>query len=334
MTSKERCLAALRGQPVDHTPIFPLLMFFAADRAGLTYRQYATDGHALAEAQLRARARYGIDALTACSDAFRLSADLGAEMAFPEAKPPHAVRPLLSDPADLSALHRLDPLAKGSRMADRVLAVEELARAAGEECLVLGWVEMPFAEACNLVGLSDFLMLLVTEPAQAHAILERVTDLEIDFARAQLAAGAAMIGAGDAAASLISPEMYREFALPYARRVAEAVHAAGGLAKLHICGNTSALLADMATSGCDLYNVDSMVDLHRAREVYGAAGLCYKGNLDPVSDMLQATPDFCRAKARECLRLAEGTRFMLSAGCEIPAGVTDAVMEAFCGAWR
>ena len=34
MTSLERCLAAIAGKPVDRVPVFPLLMFLSADRAG------------------------------------------------------------------------------------------------------------------------------------------------------------------------------------------------------------------------------------------------------------------------------------------------------------
>jgi len=87
MTCRQRFLAAVRGEPVDRTPVFPLLMFLAADRAGISYRTFATDGQALAEAQLAVQQRFGVDAVTACSDAFRLSADLGGDMVFPEATP-------------------------------------------------------------------------------------------------------------------------------------------------------------------------------------------------------------------------------------------------------
>ena len=332
MNSKERCLAAIRGEPIDRVPVFPLLMLLAADRAGISYREYATNGSALARAQLQVREQFGLDAVTACSDAFRITADLGAEMAFPESKPPYALKPLITDEAGLARLPRPDPAHPGSRMADRVAAVGELSRAAGDECLVVGWVDMPFAEACSACGLSEFMLMLVLEPLLAHKILDFLTGIVIDFALPQVEAGASMIGAGDATASLISPTMYREFALPYERQVAAAVHEAGGLIKLHICGNTSYLLEDMAPSGCDLFNVDHMVDFARARDIYTTAGKCYKGNLNPVTDLLQATPDQCREQAIERLRLAEGTRFMLSAGCEIPAAVSDEVFRAFCDA--
>ena len=332
MTHRERFLAAVHGQPVDRTPVFPLLMFFAAGRAGLSYREFATDGSALAQAQLALQAQYGLDAVTACADAFRLSAELGGEMGFPEDKPPYLQHPLVAAPADIDALGHPDPTA--GRMGDRVRAVAEMAKSATGCFAILGWVEMPFAEACNLCGVSDFMMLMVDDPATAHRLLERLTAMEIDFATAQIAAGADMIGAGDAAASLISPEMYAEFALPYERRVCDAIHAANSLVKLHVCGDTRALLPQMATCGADLFNVDHLVPLAQARAVYAAAGKCFKGNLDPVAQMMQTTPEECEAHALRCLAEAEGARYMLSPGCEVPADTSDEVFRRFCDASR
>lgn len=330
MTSRERCLASIAGTAPDRTPVFPLLMFFAQQRAGITYREFATNGLALADAQGAIRARFPVDALTVCSDAFRLPADLGADMAFPDDKPPYAKNRLIRDAADLRKLGRPDPAAVGSRMADRLLGVRELARGAGRDCLVVGWVDMPFAEACSLVGLTEFMLLLVDEPALAHRILEWISVRVIDFAVAQVEVGAPLIGAGDAAASLVSPEQYREFVLPYEQRVSEAIHAAGGLVKLHICGQTTHLLEDMVTSGADLSNVDHLVPFEAACAVYGPHGLCFKGNLDPVSEMMQSTPEACSKKCKSLIRKARGLRFMLSPGCEVPAATTDEVFMAFC----
>jgi uroporphyrinogen decarboxylase len=331
MQPRERFMAALDGRPVDRTPVFPLLMFLAADRAGLTYRQFATDGRALAVAQLTAQERYALDAITACSDAFRLSADLGGEMAYPETKPPYLVAPLLTGASALGRLGHPDPSA--GRMGDRLLAVREMARAVGGRVAVLGWVDMPFAEACSLCGVSNFMLLLKDEPLIAHRILAYLSGLVAEFAVAQLAAGADMIGAGDAAASLVSLANYAAFALPYEQQVCHAVHRAGGLVKLHICGNTRHLLDAMATSGADLFNVDHMVPLEQARVVYGAAGKCLKGNLNPVTDIMQATAGQCVERARACMAIG-GARYMLSAGCEVPAETPDEVFRAFCASAR
>ena len=332
MNSKERCLAAIQGQPVDRVPVFPLLMFFAQSRFGISYRQFATDGRVLAEAQLNVRERFPVDALTACSDAFRVAADLGAEMVYPEDRTPYAASPLVRSASDLSRLQCPDPLRKGSRMADRALGVKCMVEAVGQECLVLGWVDMPFAEACSLCGVTEFMLMLHDDPALAHAILRFLSDIVVDFSLSQLQSGAPMIGAGDAAASLISPMQYREFALPYEQLVVDAVHAAGGLVKLHICGNTAHLLPDMLRTRADLFNVDHLVDFQQACSVYGRAQLCFKGNLNPVADLMQATPVQCRDRCLDRLQAAAGLRYMLSPGCEVPAETSDEVFQAFCEA--
>jgi len=325
-------LAAIKGQTVDRAPVFPLLMFLAQDRLGITYREFATNGHALAEAQLNARALFGLDAITSCSDAFRITADLGADMVYPEDKPPFAAQPLIRGEPDLPKLARPDVSGPRSRMRDRVRGTQELVNGAGRECLVLGWVDMPFAEACSVCGVTAFMEMLYDNPRLAHTVLERLTEIVIDFALMQLATGAPMIGAGDAAASLVSPAMYREFALPYEQRVVAAAHQAGGLVKLHICGNTTHLLTDIIASGADLFNVDHLVDFATAQRAYAAAHVCFKGNLDPVADLLQATPEACRRKALACLRMAGPARYMLSPGCEVPAATPDDVFRAFCAA--
>ena len=334
MNSKQRCLAAIRGEPTDMVPVFPLLMFFAQQRFDVTYREFATNGRVMAEAQLNIRDKFHVDAITACSDAFRISADLGAEMVYPDSKPPYAAKPLVKSAADLRKLGKPDPGSSGSRMADRTIGTRTMVKMAGDECLVLGWVDMPFAEACSVCGVTEFMMLMMDDPSLAHEILDFLTEIVIAFSLAQLEAGAPMIGAGDAAASLIAPEQYNEYALPYEQRVVRAIHDAGGLVKLHICGNTTHLLQDIMKCGADLYNVDHLVDFKTACAAYGEKGVCFKGNLNPVADLLQATPEACEQQCFERLKLAKGLRYMLSPGCEIPAETPDDVFRAFCEAPR
>lgn len=332
MNGRQRFEVVLAGQTPDRVPVFPLLMDFAARRAGLNYRQYASDGDALADAQLKVQEMFDLDAITACSDAFRVAIDLGGQAVFPEDKPPHIAKPIITGAEDLARLGKPDPADSRTRMYDRGVAVERMARAVGSDCAVLGWVEMPFAEACADCGVSEFMMLLYEDPALAHRVLEFVTAIAIDFALYQVERGATMIGAGDAAASLISAEMYREFALPYEQRVCQAVHNKNAQVKLHICGDTTRILSDMVQSGADLFNVDHLVSFDKACDVYGSAQKAFKGKLDPVADILQADPQTCHQKAMTLIRAAKGKRYMLGAGCEIPAAVTDETFRAFCSA--
>jgi MtaA/CmuA family methyltransferase len=331
MNSKERFLAVLNGQVVDRTPVFPLLMFLSVDRLGVSYKEFATNGSVMAEAQVKMYEKFNIDAITACSDAFRISADLAPEkMVYPQDQPPHLDSPIIKTAEDLAGLSKPDVTNSKNRTFDRAKGTLEMVKAVGNECMVLGWVDMPFAEACSVCGVTEFMMMMYQDPPLAHKVLDFLTDIVIDFALYQLEMGAPMIGGGDAAASLVSPEMFRDFALPYEKRVCQAIHDAGGLVKLHICGNTSALLEDMIESDADLFNVDHLVDFNKACEVYGNADVCFKGNLDPVADIMQATGQQCRQKAMDCIKKAKDKKFMLSAGCEVPAGVSDEVFEAFC----
>ena len=332
LNSKERFLAVIAGLKADKPPVFPLLMGFSAKRYGITYREYASNGHSLAESQLKIREMFPVDAITACSDAFRISGDLGGDIIFPENKPPYISKPLITSRSDFAHLKRPNISGNVGRMADRIQAVDEMVKAVGENCMVLGWIDLPFAEACSLCGVSNFMYMMFDEPELAHKILEFLTEIVTEFALLQLETGAPMIGAGNAAASLISVEQYREFALPYDKRICESIHKEGGLVKLHICGDTKRLVDDMITSGCDLFNVDHMVDFEFAAKMYHGARKAFKGNLNPVSDILYSTPEGCQDIARNCIQKAKGYPYMLSAGCEIPTEVDDEVFMAFCNA--
>ena len=332
MNGKERFFKTVKGEQADRTPVFPLLMSFAAKRNNITYRQFASDGAALAESQLKTQQMFRLDAITSCSDAFRISADLGGDIVFSDDKPPHISTPLIKTKNDFDFIKNRGIVNEKGRMADRVLATARMAQGAKDNCAVLGWVDMPFAEACSLCGVSEFMMIMYDEPELAHNILDFLTGIVIDFAARQAEVGADMIGCGDAAASLVSREHYLEFALPYEQRVIAAVHAKKTLTKLHICGNTSNLIADMVKSEADLFNVDHIVSFERAIEVYGAAGVSFKGNLDPVGELLYGTPETAYKKAGELIKKAKGLRYILSAGCEIPAETSDEIFEAFCRA--
>ena len=84
-------------------------MRLAADRAGISYRTYASDGRAMADAQLGVAARFGLDAVSACSDAFRIAADLGGVIVFPESTPPHLAAPLVRSADDVARLRPARP---------------------------------------------------------------------------------------------------------------------------------------------------------------------------------------------------------------------------------
>ncbi len=182
---------------------------------------------------------------------------------------------------------------------------------------IVGWVEGAAASAAQLRGVANFLEDTMTEPQAARDLLEITAQAAIRFALAQLEAGADMIGLGDAVCSLLSPRAYREFGLPYEQRIIRAIHEAGGKVKLHICGNTTRHLADMAQTGADIVDVDWMVPYAEAIRLM--PGISVNGNFDPVGVLLQGTPEQVAEAVRAC-HAARDDRSMISAGCEVPVG--------------
>lgn len=325
LSPSERLARRLRREPVDRPPNFDIMMQFAAHYVGRPLAEYYQDHRVLVEANLAVQDAFALDIVQAISDPYREAADWGAAVEFPPDAIPLCEAPLLADPDTLASLRAPDP-ATGRRMSDRLEAVRRFREQVGGQVPIMGWVEGAFAEAADLRGVSNLLTDVYDRPEWVNELLERCTEVEIAFARAQIAAGADIIGLGDAIASQVSPRMYEKYALPYEQRIFAAVHEAGGLARLHICGNTTKLLGMMARSGADIIDVDWMVDMRAAHEAFGPS-IAVCGNFDPLAVMLRGTPDEVRAATAACMA-AGGPNAISAAGCEIPDGTPHANLRA------
>lgn len=327
MSGREVILRLLRDGAAPRPPVMPITMMFAAEQTGCSYRDYVTDHRVLAEAQIRTAERFGFDYVSVISDPAREAHDLGAPVIFFDRQPPAVdeSRALLGDKAALARLSLPDP--EAGRMGDRLRGVRLLRERAGHDLLVEGWVEGPCAEAADLRGINTIMFDLLDDPPFVHDLMDWVTELAIRFAKAQLAAGADIIGVGDAAASLIGPDAYETFVLPREKRLVREIHAAGGLARLHICGNITALLPRIGEVAADILDVDYMVAMDAARAHTGPRQVLL-GNLDPVRTVHDGTPDMIRRGLDAC-RAAAGSRYIAGAGCEIPPGTPPDHVRVF-----
>ena len=145
------------------------------------------------------------------------------------------------------------------------------------------------------------------------------------FAKAQVDAGADIIGVGDAAASLVGPNLYETLVLPYELRMVEALRAMGTRVRLHICGNTRRILKGMGSLKCDIVDLD-LASLAEGRQQMGN-GQILLGNINPVGVLRDGTPDTVTAALAECHRQA-GPQYIVGAGCEVPRGTPPANLMA------
>jgi len=328
MTSLQRYFAGVKGETLDFLPRVPILMQFAAEYIDSNYGRFAADYRVLVEANLRCRAEFGFDQVSAISDPYREVQGFGGRIRYESDHAPVCEEPVLKDITDLSPL-AVDPDPyRCERMHDRLLAVREYRNTVGGDCSILGWVEGPAAEAADLRGVQDFLMECMIEPAAMRALLEICTHTAIRFARAQIHEGADTIGIGDAIASQLPPEVYRDLIYPFQKQLFDAVHAEGALVKLHICGDITHLLPHIAELPIDILDLDHMIDPETARRIIGPK-VAIAGRLDPVADILHGTPETIRQGVFDSAKRL-GLPHLVMAGCEIPPGTPPANLKALC----
>ena len=168
---------------------------------GAPYLDYSTDDRVLVEGQIWVADTFDIDYVSAISDPAVEATDCGSPTVFFPDDPPanNGQTPLLGDKARLDHLE-LPPIAPESRRANRLRVIEGLKARVGERKLVEGWIEGPCAEAADLRGINTLMLDFYDDPDFVERLFDFVLALELDFAAAQVRAGADLIGIGDAAA--------------------------------------------------------------------------------------------------------------------------------------
>ena len=318
MNSRERVLNLIAGRPVDRPPAMPITMMWAADLVGVKYHDYATRAEIQVAGQIAAAQQFCFDHVSVISDPCCEAADLGAAIYYPPDGPPAIIeeQALLGDAAMLNSLQISDPHRAGSRMANRIEAVRRLRRQMGDTHLIEGWVEGPCAESADLRGINTLMTDYYDDADFVHALAAFTVDNALKFATAQIEAGADIIGVGDAAASLVGRELYDEFVFPHEQRLIAGIHAAGGKVRLHICGRTIQLADAIAKLGCEIVDLDTLVDLRAARAAIGEKQVLL-GNIHTVNVVKNGKPEDVRRELAKC-RADAGAAWIAGAGCEVP----------------
>ncbi len=203
----------------------------------------------------------------------------------------------------------------------------EMAPAAKEEAAVCVGLTGTFSQVGFLYGLQNLMIAMLDRPDDIARALDRRHQVVLQQADELVRAGARFIwiGEGMASGSLISPALYRRFVLPYERELARAIRQRGAYSILHICGNITSMLADVAESEVDCADIDAPTDWETAVNTLGPA-ISLKGNLNPVL-FLPANVKRLASACEATLRTANGLPgHILSTGCLVPR---DSCYEAF-----
>jgi uroporphyrinogen decarboxylase len=317
MNALERTINFINNQKVDRPPFHPIVMRFTAQYAGVNYRDFCLNPETKCMANIKCSTDFGYDWVNVMSDPYAEAEAFGVKVDYPLNSLPLAKHFPLTENSGYEKL-KMPVISDHERLKARIHEIEIYRKELGDTYFITGWVEGPLAEYCDLKDISAALLDFYENPAEMDKVLDIITDFSMNFITAQVKAGAHCIGIGDAACSLISPELYKEHIFPREKMLIDHAHTLGAMIKLHICGNTTAILPDMIQTGADIIDIDHLVtsmenfvDLLSEKQVFS-------GNSDPVSILKDGTPKIIQESVLSCFEKTKH-RGIVSAGCEIPA---------------
>jgi len=328
VNSLERTLAFIKGKAVDHPPLHPIIMRFAAKYANVPYSRFCLDHTCKCSAAIKCAQDFDLDWVTVMSDPYAEASAFGLKIEYPYDDLPKHSGFLLRTETDFNSL-KCPKIFEHGRLIARVKEIETFHKQLNDDKFIVGWIEGPFAEYSDLRGLSDAFFDLYDNPTRVEHTCDIIFELIVSFAEAQIKAGAHCIGIGDAACSQISPDLYREIFFSYEKKLVEHIHSFGAMAKIHICGNTSGILNDLIKTGADIIDIDHMVTAVSQEVPNLLPGQVFSGSIDPVSILQNGNPHTVRQKAIETFRNAAG-RMILSAGCEVTPETSLENFSALC----
>jgi MtaA/CmuA family methyltransferase len=211
-------------------------------------------------------------------------------------------------------------------------ALSRVAEALGKDVFIVGCFDQsPFSLACQIAGMESVMAKLTEDIPFLEALMEKCLDYSMAYARAMAESGADMLSTGDSPAGLIGPSHYANIVVPFEKRLFSALKKTGKFLSLHICGDSTALLEDMAETGADVLEIDHQVSVGKAKEKV-ADQVALWGNIDPVTVLLQGSSREVSSSVRGLISEVKNTgcrKFILSSGCTLAPTTPSANLHAF-----
>ncbi len=165
----------------------------------------------------------------------------------------------------------------------------------------------PWQSFCTMFATEHAIMLGMDEPETLHHILESIVQKTLKVTEMWVGTPADMVevGGGAGSSTVISPNFYREFCLPYDKRQNKLMHEAGIKIVNHFCGGLMPMLDLVVESGAD--GLETMTppsmggdcDLRKASSHVGDK-LFFIGGFDQNAGFERGTPESARRLVFEC----------------------------------
>lgn len=235
----------------------------------------------------------------------------------------------ITDPAQIDSLQKPDPETDGllpfmlNRLRNNRARIEEL----GHQ-IRFSVSRGPLNIASFLMGTTEFLMTVKTEPERAHRLLRVVTDFLVKWHRLQREALDSIEGmlVLDDIVGFIGEEDFKHFGLPYLK---ELFAAPVSVKFFHNDAECAKSIRYYAEAGINLYNPGVFNSLAELRRM-SSNQLTILGNIPPRDVLAKGSADEVRAAVKNLLGQAQDkSKLILSCAGGMPPGVSTQNIRAF-----
>jgi len=305
---------------------FPLMPTAGLGLAGMTIRDVIADGENHARCVIAQANHYPSAAAITFMDLSVEAEAFGSEIVEMGKELPTVHGKIVTDAesARVLAVPRVGDGRTGHYLKAASLTALEL-----KDRPVFGCHIGPFSLAGRLCGMTEALMNVHLEPELLHVVLSKCGDFLIEYALAFKEAGAQGIVMAEPAAGLISPDQCDEFSSAYVKRFVDRVQADDFMVILHNCGSTPRHVPSMVSTGAMGLHFGNAVDMAKEMPQVPSDRIAL-GNIDPAGVLYGGVPELVKEETSKLLKATDGFRnFIISSGCDVPAGAPAANIDAF-----
>ena len=282
MTKSSLLHRALSAEPVDRPPVWFMrqagryLPEYRALRSQHSFLEMCHTPELACEVTMQPLRRYPLDAGIVFSDILLPLESMGAALKYIPGTGPVIDNPV-RNASDVVALKPFDPVRDlPSPMATIRMCTEQAS------VPILGFAGAPFTMACYMIegqgsrNWPETKRMMFSQPEAFQTLLDKLADAVGDHMQAQIDAGAAGVQLFDTWAGILTPDDFRRWAMPAAKRALDRVH---GAPRIFFTKDTAPFLPWLKELEADAYAIDWRVDIKNARAVLGNVPV--QGNLDP-----------------------------------------------------
>lgn len=189
----------------------------------------------------------------------------------------------------------------------------------------------PMTVAAHLMGVTEFLIGLKTEPELTHRLMRKTTRMVANWLDAQAQQLPAVQGilVLDDIMGFLSEDDYLEFAQPYFREI---FSIPVEVKTLHNDTPNPVSFGHIADLGVNVFNFSHQVPIPELRKLAGDS-VVIMGNISPLDTMVQGSYDEVFSEAMNCIKENGGhPRFLLSAGGGVSMGTPESSIRAIIDA--